>query len=66
MKWTYNQLGLMPPLTWSEWGLMLCVSCLLFVAGWVLFKFIRVAFDMLRGMNAKNKRVIRLHRGRPG
>jgi len=38
MKWTYNQLGLMPPLTWSEWGLMLCVFFLLFVAGWAVLK----------------------------
>jgi len=49
MKWTYNQLGLMAPLTWAEWLLMACVLFLLLFAGWQMIKFAKMIFEVMRG-----------------
>ena len=49
MKWTYNALGLVPPLTWAEFILLVCVLFIFLLAGWVFYKFIRIAFEEMRG-----------------
>ena len=46
MKWTFNQLGLVPPLTWTEWFIMLVVFVLLIVAGWAVIKCFEILFDV--------------------
>lgn len=38
MKWTMNELGLIPPLSWAEGILLLCVFGLLIFAGWVVIQ----------------------------
>lgn len=48
MKWTYNQLGLMSPLTWFEWGLMTCVLIILIFAGWGLVKLSLILYEITR------------------
>jgi len=49
MKWTHDQLGVMPPLTWYEWGLMACVFIILIFAGWALIKLSGFLFEVMKG-----------------
>jgi len=41
MRWTYNALGLQPPLSWGEWAVLVSAFGLLIVAGWAIFQFIK-------------------------
>jgi hypothetical protein len=45
MKWTMIELGLIPPLTWAEGILLLCVLGLVIFAGWVVIQCFRLLYD---------------------
>ena len=49
MKWTYNALGLQPPLSWGDWVVMVAVFVLLIFAGWQAIKFARMILEVMRG-----------------
>jgi hypothetical protein len=44
MKWTVAP-GLIQPLSWYEFGMLIGLIAILILAGWVIIKFCRIVFE---------------------